>query len=66
VVVHEVIRKMVYEGDFWLQGGIMSEDTGGFLLLQISKINIPKHYPKLMHPLHGNDKIEWMLIIYIV
>ena len=35
----------------------MSEDTGGFLLLQISKINIPKHYPKLLHPLHGNDKI---------
>ena len=35
----------------------MSEDTGGFLLLQISKINTPKHYPKLLHPVHGNDKI---------
>ena len=39
------------------KGGIISEGTGGFLLLQISKINIPKHYPKLLHPLHGNDKI---------
>ena len=34
----------------------MSEDTEGFLLLQISKKN-SKHYPKLLHPVHGNDKI---------
>ena len=43
--------------NFFDKGGIISEDIGGFLLLQISKINIPKHYPKLLHPLHGNDKI---------
>ena len=32
----------------------MSEDIGGFLPL--SK-NIPKNYPKLSYPVHGNDKI---------
>ena len=34
------------------KGGIMSEDTGGFLLLQK---HIPNFYPKLFHPIHGND-----------
>ena len=48
---------MTKEHKHSLNGGIMSEDTGGFLPLQISKIDIPKHYPKLLHPLHGIDKI---------
>ena len=37
------------------KGGIMSENIGGFLLLPK---NIPKNYlnyPKLLHPLLGND-----------
>ena len=35
-------------------GGIMSEVTGGDLLLQN---NIPNLYPKLLHPVHDNHKI---------
>ena len=34
------------------KGGIMSEDTGRFLLLQKY---IPSLYPKLLHPVHGID-----------
>ena len=34
------------------KGGIMSEDIGGFLLLPK---NVPKNYPKLLNPVHGND-----------
>jgi hypothetical protein len=41
----------------------MSEDIGGFLLLKISKINIPEHYPKLLHLVHDNDKILIQFII---
>ena len=39
------------------KGGIISEKSEGFLHLQLSKKNTPKHYPKLLHPVHGNDKI---------
>ena len=39
------------------KGGIISEKSEGFLHLQLSKKNTPKHYPKLMHPVNGNDKI---------
>ena len=38
------------------KGGIISEKSEGFLHLQLSKKNTPKHYPKLLHPVHGNDK----------
>ena len=33
----------------------MSENTGN---LQIFRMNIPKHYPKLLHPVHSNDKMS--------
>ena len=33
----------------------MSENTGN---LQISRLNIPKHYSKLLQPVHGNDKMS--------
>ena len=36
------------------KGGIMSEDTGGFLLLQKQ---IPNIYPELLHQVYGNDNI---------
>jgi len=39
------------------KGGIISEKSEGFLHLQLSKKNTPKHYPKLLHPVHGNDKL---------
>ena len=39
------------------KGWIMSEKYEGFLHLQFSKQNTPKHYPKLLHPVHDNDKI---------
>ena len=39
------------------KGEIISEKSEGFLHLQLSKKNTPKHYPKLLHPVHGNDKI---------
>ena len=37
------------------KGGIMSEDTGRFLLLQKY---IPTLCPKLLHPVHGIDKMS--------
>ena len=35
------------------KGGIMSESTEN---LQIARISIPKHYPKLLYPVHENEK----------
>ena len=37
------------------KGGIISESTGN---LQISRRNIPKQYPKLLHPEYDNDKMS--------
>ena len=37
-----------------LKGRITSESTGN---LQIARIKIPKHYPKLLHPVHDNEKL---------
>ena len=39
--------------------GFMSESTGRFS-------NFPKNvgaenYPELLHPVHGNDKIDWLI-----
>ena len=40
--------------NYFGKGGIMSEDTGGLLLFQK---NIQNLYPKLLHPVHGIDKM---------
>ena len=40
-----------------LKGGFLSEKSGGFLLLPTFPKNIPFYYPKLLHPVHGIDKI---------
>ena len=45
--------KKIIQADI-TKGGIMSEGTGEYLLLQN---NIPNIYPKLLHPEHDNDKI---------
>ena len=37
------------------KGGLKSESGGGF---SIAIINIPFYYPKLLHPLHGIDKMS--------
>ena len=37
------------------KGTFKSEGSGGFLLLQK---DIPNLYPKLLHPVHGIDKME--------
>ena len=39
------------------KGGLLSEKSGGFLLLPTLQKNIPFYYPKLLHPVHGVDKI---------
>ena len=38
--------------------GFLSEKSGGFLLLPILQKNIPFYYPKLLHPVHGIDKMS--------
>ena len=37
------------------KGGFLSEKSGGFLLLPK---NVPFYYPKLLNPVHGNDKMS--------
>ena len=37
------------------KGGLKSESAGEF---SIAIINIPFYYPKLLHPLHGIDKMS--------
>ena len=39
------------------KGGFLSEKSGGFLLLQTLQKHTPFYYPKLLHPVHGIDKI---------
>ena len=43
------------------KGGFKSEDVKGFLNLQKY---IPFFYPKLFHPVHGNDEILICFDIY--
>ena len=44
-----------------VKGGIMSEYTGRFVLLQK---DIPNLYPKLLHPMHGIDKMSTLNFIF--
>ena len=44
------LKSISHNHNFPTKGGIMSEDTGRFLLLQK---NIPNLYPKLLHPVPG-------------
>ena len=40
------------------KGGVLSEKSGGILLLPNIQRNIPFYYPKLLHPDHGIDKMS--------
>ena len=40
------------------RGGFLSEKSGGFLLVPSLQKNIPFYYTKLLHPVHGIDKIS--------
>ena len=40
---------------------MISENTEN---LQISRISITKHYPKLLHPVHGNDKMSILIWLH--
>ena len=40
------------------KGGVLSEKSGGFLLLPNLQKNIPFYYPKLLHPVYGIDKMS--------
>ena len=46
-------NKTILQADI-TKGGIMSEGTGGYLLLQN---NIPNLYSKLLYPVFDNEKI---------
>ena len=59
------LKSISHNHNFPTKGGIMSEDTERFLLLQKY---IPNLYPKLLHPVHYNgaetllkEKRTWVL-----
>ena len=51
------IKSMQYNA-YCAKGGFLSEKSGGFLLLPTLPKNIPIYYPKLLHQVHGNDKMS--------
>ena len=40
--------------------GFLSEKSGGYLLLPTLPKSIPLYYPKLLHPVHGIDKMSFL------